>query len=31
MSPAQYIDHLGEDRMGMPGLALALASQGRAI
>jgi predicted nucleic acid-binding protein len=31
MSPDPYIDHLGEDRMGMPGLALALASHGRAI
>ena len=31
MSPAQYIDHLAEDRLGMPGLALALTSIGRAI
>jgi hypothetical protein len=31
MSPAQYIDHLAEDRLGMPRLALALASLGRAI
>ncbi len=31
MSPTQYIDHLAEDRMGMPGLAHALASLGRAI
>jgi hypothetical protein len=31
MSPARYIDHLAEDRLGMPGLALALASLGRAI
>jgi hypothetical protein len=31
MSPIQYIDHLGEDRLGMPGLALALASLGRVL
>jgi predicted nucleic acid-binding protein len=31
ISPAQYIDHLAEDRLGMPRLALALASLGRAI
>ena len=31
MSPAQYIDHLAEDRRGMPELAFALASLGRAI
>jgi hypothetical protein len=31
MSPAHYIDHLPEARLDMPGLALALASLGRAI
>jgi PIN domain len=31
MSPAQYIGHLPEARLDMPGLALALASLGRAI
>ena len=31
MLPAQYNDYLAEDRLGMPGLALALASLGRAI
>jgi hypothetical protein len=31
MSPAQYIDHLSDDRLGMPRLALALATLGRAI
>ena len=31
MLPAQYNDYLAEDRLGMPGLALALASLGRAL
>ena len=31
MSPAEYIHHLTEDRVGMPRLALALASHERAI
>jgi hypothetical protein len=31
MSPAQYIDHLDDDRVGMPRLARALASHERAI
>lgn len=31
MSPFQYMDHLAEERLGMPKLALALAAFGRAI
>lgn len=31
MSPAQYIDYLADGRLGMPRLAVALASLGRAI